>query len=177
MIPPQDCKRRHQFNSDTGTTGKFAAVSSAICINVQPVTQGVYVLLPNTSYMHLTHVGEIPLLNLPAAARKVHLFSNMGRALLAIPVLCDHGCQDIFDADGLVVKNKSTGRTVIMGIREKATGLWLVDIADQSNRSNATLVVPTEQPPQCCSSNSTLAVAEPVTLTSNSSIDRETMPE
>ena len=127
--------------------------------------------------MHLTHVGELPLPNLPAAARKVHLFPKMGRAMLAIPVLCDHGCQDIFDADGLVMKRKYTGQTVIMGIREKATGLWLVNIADQSNRSNSALAFPTERSPQCCSSKSALMVAEPVTLTAKSAIACETITE
>ena len=64
-----------------------------------------------------------------------------------------------------------------MGIRDKATGLWLVDLEDQGNRYNSALAVPTEQPPQYCSSNSALTVAEPVTLTSNSEIARETMLE
>ena len=88
---------------DTGTTGNFAAVSSNICTNVQPVKPGVSVLLPDKSYMHFTHVGELPLPHLPAATRKVHLFPKMCRSLLAIPVLCDHVCQAIFEASGLVV--------------------------------------------------------------------------
>ena len=98
---------------DTGTTGNFAAVSSNICTNVQPVKPGVSVLLPDKSYMHSTHVGELPLPHLPAATRKVHLFPKMGRELLAITVLCNHGCQAIFKASGLVVKENSTGRTIL----------------------------------------------------------------
>ena len=64
-----------------------------------------------------------------------------------------------------------------MGIRDKLTGLWIVDLADQSNRSKSALAVPIEKTPQCCSSNSALTVSEPVTLTPNSEIARETIPE
>ena len=99
--------------ADTGQTGNFASVSSNICTNVKPVTQGVSVLLPDKNYMHSTHIGELPLPHLPAAARKFHLFPKMGRALLDIPVLCDHGCQAIFKASGPVIKNKSTGCNIL----------------------------------------------------------------
>ena len=67
--------------SDTGMTGNFEAVNSNICTNVKPVTNGVSVLLPNTSYMQSTQICELPLPHLPAAARKFHLFPNMGQAL------------------------------------------------------------------------------------------------
>ena len=145
---------------DTGKTGNFAAVRSNICTNVQPVTQGVSILLPDTSYMHSTHVGEIPLPYLPVVARKVHLFPKTSRALLAIPVLCNHGCQAICKASGLVVKNNSTGRTILKGMRDTATGLWIVDLAKQ-----------------IMSHNSELTAAEPEILTANSVIVSETMPE
>ena len=129
-IPTKTSNAATSLIADTGTTGNFSAVSSNICINVRPVTKGVSVLLPDTSYMHSTHVGELPLPNLPAAARTVHLFPKMGRALLEIPLLFDHGCQAIFDADWLLVKNKSTGRTFLTGLRDKETRLWLVDLAN-----------------------------------------------
>ena len=84
----------------------------------------------------------------------------MGRALLAIPVLCNHGCQAIFEASGLVIKNKTTGRTILTGTRDTATGLWIVDLATQS-----------------MSHNPALAAADPKNLTANSAIVSETMPE
>ena len=110
--------------------------------------------------MHSTHIGQLPLPHLPAAARKVHLFPKMGRALLAIPVLCDHGCQAIFEASGLVIKSKSTGLTILTGTWYMATGLWIVDLSTQS-----------------MSHNPSLAAAYPATLTTNSENSRETMPE
>ena len=104
--------------------------------------------------MHSTHIGELPFPNLPAAARTVHLFPKMGRALLAIPLLCDHGCQAIFEADWFLVKIKATGRTILTGRRDKETRLWLVDLEKSA---------PT--------------VAQPITLKANSSLARETIPE
>ena len=117
-------------------------------------------LLPNTSYMQSTHIGKLPLPHLPAAAQKVHLFPNMGRALLTITVLCDHSCQAIFEASGLVIKNKSTVCNVLTGTQDMATGLWIVDLATHSMTHNPEL-----------------AVADPATLTANSEISSKTMPE
>ena len=109
--------------------------------------------------MHSTHIGELPLTHLPAAVQKVHLFPKMGQALLAIPVLCNHGCQAIFEASVLVIKNKSTGRTILTGTRDTATGLWIVDIVTHSMSHNPA------------------PAADPATLTANSAISSETMPE
>ena len=141
------------LTANTGTTSNFAAVSSNICTNVQPVTQGVSVLLPDTRYMHSTHVGELPLPHLPVAARKFHLFPKMVRALLAINVLCDHGCQAIFKASVLVIKNKSTGCSILTGTCDTETGLWIVDLATHS-----------------MSHNPVLAASDTATLTANSAI-------
>ena len=146
--------------ADAGTTGNFAAASSTICTKVKPVTKGVSVLLPNTSYIQSTHIGELSLPHLPLAAQKVHLFPKMGRALLVIPVLCDHGCQAIFEASGLVIKSKSTGLTILTGTWYMATGLWIVDLSTQSMSHNPSLVA-----------------ADPETLIANSEIASETMPE
>ena len=79
---------------------------------------------------------------------------------MAIPVLCDHGCQAIFEASGLVVKNKSTGHNILTGTRGTATGLWIVDLATQITIHNPSLVA-----------------ADTATLTDNSAIASETMPE
>ena len=78
----------------------------------------------------------------------------MGLALLAIPLLCDHGCQAIFEADWFLLKIKATGRTILTGRRDKETRLWQVDLA-----------------------NSITTVAQPSTLKANSALARETMPE
>ena len=127
--------------------------------------------------MHSTHVGELPLPNLPAEAQTVHLYPNMGQDLLAIPLLCDHGCQAIFDADWLLVKNKSTGRTVLTGLCEKETRLCLVDLANHSKLLNVTLTVATDHAPPSLTSNSATAVAQPITLMANSALSHETMQE
>ena len=80
--------------------------------------------------------------------------------MLAIPVLCDHGCQAIFEASGLGIKNKSTSRAILTGTRYMATGLCIVDLATQS-----------------MSHNPALEATDPTILTANSEIASETMPE
>ena len=110
---------------DTGATGHFAT-PAAIHDNLQPTHQGVRVKMPNADVIQATHTGTLPvpaLAQLPQTATKAHVIPTLHHSLVSIGVLCDHGCQAVFDAKHAYIKHNN--RILIKGNRT-ANGLWTI---------------------------------------------------
>ena len=87
---------------DTGATHHFynmpAPTTTAPHLrNITPTSDGIEVLLPNSTKIKSTHQANINLPSLPTSATSVHLFPSLASgSLLSIGQLCDSGCSATF---------------------------------------------------------------------------------
>jgi hypothetical protein len=89
--------------ADTGCTGHFLHID-ALCDNISPTKNGIYINMPNNQHIQATHIGSVPISgNLPAAACKAHLFRELHSSLLSIGQLCDHGCEATFTETQVII--------------------------------------------------------------------------
>jgi hypothetical protein len=99
------------------------------CTNLQPVSHGIFVMLPNGDRIQSTHTALLPLPQLPLAARHAHIFPALrNRALLSIGQFCDSGFEAIFTANHVTLR-----RNVIVelrGDRDHNNGLWNIRLSD-----------------------------------------------
>jgi hypothetical protein len=102
--------------------------------------------------MRATHTAELPIQELPHAARQAHLFPALSSgALLSIGQLCDHGCQAIFNVSTveIIKNNKST----LKGHRTPTNGMWLIQLPTNSkytHRSPSSLAAPLPKQAVAC---------------------------
>jgi hypothetical protein len=102
------------------------------CDNAKPTSNGVSVLLPDGRTMRAMHTAELPIQELPHAARQAHLFPALssGGALLSIGQSCDHGCQAIFNASTVnIIKNS---KTILKGHHNPTNGMWVIQLPTKS---------------------------------------------
>lgn len=119
---------------DSGTTGHFMLLHSKACINIQPSTKPINVRLPNGKTITSTHTGELPLPNLPMAARKAHLFPELSQhSLISVAQLADAGCSTIFDSSCVQVHHN--GNIILTGSRT-SNGLWSIDFQQSQDSSS-----------------------------------------
>ncbi len=104
------------------------AMSDMECLtNIQPTSHGIIVTLPDGSRIRSTHTALLDMPALPPAACVAHLFPGLVGSLLSIGVLCDHGCQALYDAACVTITRN--GEVVLSGTRSAAThNLWMVDL-------------------------------------------------
>lgn len=76
--------------------------------------------------MQNTHEGYLNVPYLPTEACKAYLFEDMQSSLISIGQLCDSGCIAIFDKKQVSILMDN--RIILQGKRDKATGLWHVNI-------------------------------------------------
>jgi hypothetical protein len=144
------------FNSlpcvaDSGATGHFFETTKQHHYlpttipykNVQPTTNGIRVLLPDSSTLQSTHTAELDLPLLPLAARKTNLFPHLASgSLLSIGQLCDHGCTAHFTKNKLYIFYE---RKLIMQGTRQPNKLWTMDPVPSSptHIANAAIDTPT----------------------------------
>ncbi len=79
------------------------------CTNLQAVSDGISVMLPNGDRIKATHTALLPLPHLPLAARRAHIFPALrNRALLSIGQFCDSGFEALFTADHVTLNRNGT---------------------------------------------------------------------
>ena len=118
---------------DTGATHHFynmpvSTTTAPHLRNITPTSDGIEVLLPNSTTIKSTHQANINLPSLPTSATSVHLFPSLASgSLLSIGQLCDSGCSATFTkTDAIVTRNSIP---VLRGLRHPATSLWHLDPA------------------------------------------------
>jgi hypothetical protein len=94
------------FIADTGASGHYIQVTGAV-VNKRPAMQPLTVLMPDGHSLTSTHIGELALPQLPAAARLCHIFPHLNMwSLLSVGQLCDHGCTALFTKHQLYIHQK-----------------------------------------------------------------------
>lgn len=79
--------------------------------------------LPDGSIITASHWGYLHIPELPKAARLAHIFPDfVGRSLLAIPTLCQHGCVVTYTHNR--VRITFNGKDILPGVLDPATNLW-----------------------------------------------------
>jgi hypothetical protein len=112
--------------ADTGASSHYLKVLNAPCNNITPALNPIQVRLPNKSTMQNTHEGYLNVPHLPADACKAYLFDDMQSSLISIGQLCDSGCIALFDKKQVSIILDNI--VILQGQRDKATGLWNVNL-------------------------------------------------
>jgi hypothetical protein len=71
---------------------------------VQPSTTPIQVQIANQQQMQSTHTEELPIQDIPLAARTVHIFPNMATSLLAPGPLVQQGCTLQMDSQECIIQ-------------------------------------------------------------------------
>ena len=101
-----------------------------ICVDVQPVADGITISQPDGAKMKATHTGLLPVQHLPLDARRAHIFPQLKRPLVSIAQFCDSGFEVRFNNQTV---NVYDGNTVILtGTRNYTNGLWNINIGDHA---------------------------------------------
>ena len=109
--------------ADTGCTNHYGTIASPLILNKRPDPQPISVKMPNGQYITSTHIGELPIPNLPPSARTIRLFPSLTDILVSIGQLCDVGCVAIQNAHTCQIQYKGT--VVLEGTRDCTTDyLW-----------------------------------------------------
>jgi hypothetical protein len=99
------------------------------CTNLQPVSHGIFVMLPNGDRIQSTHTALLPLPQLPLAARHAHIFLALrNRALLSIGQFCDIGFEAIFTANHVTLRRNGIGE--LCGDHDHNSGLWNIRLSN-----------------------------------------------
>ena len=77
--------------ADTGCTNHYVTLASPLILKKRPDPQPISVKMPNGQYITSTHIGELPIPNLPPSARTIRLFPSLTDILVSIGQLCDVG--------------------------------------------------------------------------------------
>jgi hypothetical protein len=81
--------------------------------------------------MHSSTHCKLPIHSLATTATRAYTFPDLRQSLLSIPQLCNDDCQAIFDKHQVVIKKENTN--ILTGKRDYVTGLWTIDLQQQSN--------------------------------------------
>jgi hypothetical protein len=92
------------------------------CIDKQPATKLIIVILPNGQRIASTHEAKLPFPDLPEKAVHAHVFPDLNsHALLSIETFCDAGCTATFSATRVNIEKQ--GKVILTGTREPPS-LW-----------------------------------------------------
>jgi hypothetical protein len=135
----------------TGYRGHYLMMTSS-CNNAKSTTNGISVLLPKSSTMQATQTAKLPILSLPYAARKAHLFPALSSSTLkSSERLCNHGCKAIFNTSTVnVIKNK---KTIMRGHGNSTNRMWLIRLPADSNDTSTSSSLTTSALPQAIACN------------------------
>ena len=94
--------------------------------NIKATNKGISVLLPNNTTIKSTHTAELDIPQLPANAKKTHIFPHLASgSLLSIGQLCDAGCTALFETHKLYIFHN--GKIILQGTRQPSK-LWTIDL-------------------------------------------------
>jgi hypothetical protein len=117
------------------------------CTNPQPVSDGIFVMLPNGDRIQATHTALLPLPQLPLAARHAHIFPALrNRALLSIGQFCDSGFEAIFTANHVTLRRN--GIDELLGTRDHRNGLWNIRLSTPPLPTTHSRDLPAPAPPR-----------------------------
>jgi hypothetical protein len=99
---------------------------------------GPKVCLPNNEIIQPTHVGNMPIQQLPPEATQAHVFPALKSAsLVSIGQLCDVDCEARFRKKDLQIYNNKQ-QLILTGERNDQDGLWDIDM-NTTNRQEQTV--------------------------------------
>ena len=125
IIKPKSTVTAHP---DTGATGHFL---NEECPGVEIPHEPINVICANESEMTSTKTMELNIDGIAQEAKKAHIFPDMKKNLLSVPVLCDAGCNCNFEKDKVVITKEN--KTIMEGPRDPTTNLWNVTIGPPTN--------------------------------------------
>ena len=141
--PPKVIPPTHQDNNeivDSGTTGHFLQFSS-VYMNRRLTKSLLSVALPYGSRIKLTHTTILSCPNLPKAARRAHIFSELKSvALISVIKLCDQVYKVNFTVDQVSITLEN--QTIITGPHDNITGQWKVPLTNPSPPKPKSWVTP-----------------------------------
>ena len=128
---------------DTAATGHFF---SEDCRGSEVQHEPLNVVCANNNEMQSSKTKILDIKHLPTAAKKAHVFTEMKKNLLSIPVLCDADCFCTFGKDNFTVIKDN--KMIMKGPRCWLTNLWEVPIPvgnnnNQKNHSANSACIPT----------------------------------
>jgi hypothetical protein len=108
---------------DTGCSSHYFSTEANLP-NTKPTPDPIPVQLANQDFMYSTHTAELPIPQLPPAARQVHIFPDLGpTSLLSMGQLCEAGCESKFTDTECSITYQ--GKEIIHGTRNASTNhLW-----------------------------------------------------
>lgn len=116
----------HNAVSDSGATGHFL-VAGAPAVNIRRATDPIHVTLPDGSKIHSSHTCNLDIPWLPSHLTEAHILPGLAHSsLISTRKFCDAGCQVVFDQHECRVYHQ--GDLVLLGGRDKKTGLWQLPI-------------------------------------------------
>lgn len=86
--------------------------------------------------MQLTHITQLDIPSLPAAATIAHVLPQLAHNLISIGQLCDHGCTAKFTKQTVTIKHNT--KTILQGKQDTTTGLWTLPSLDTLGSTNKT---------------------------------------
>ena len=119
----------HTIISDTGNSGPahcIAPTHAHLLVNLTPcpANNPPQVRLPDGSIHSASHYGYLHIPALPMQACLSHVFPNfVGRSLLAVPTLCEHGCTVTYTHQAATVTLNDT--VILQGTYDPTCRLWL----------------------------------------------------
>ena len=120
--PPTPTTPDQHAIADSGCTAHFCTITAHV-VNKRPTKNPISIRNPNGTIMYSTHEADLDLLDLPLAARHVHIVRALSHfSLLSMGQLCDAGCRVTFDTCAVTVHHHE--RVILTGARDTATGLW-----------------------------------------------------
>jgi len=122
----------HNAIADSGTTGNYLP-STATVTHRTTATHPISVEVANGTVIKSTETGLLKNTALPLAARKVHLFPELNKALLSIGLFCDNGCDVLFNDTNVIVIDRKTKKELMRGGRDKISKLFMLDLDDASS--------------------------------------------
>jgi hypothetical protein len=83
--------------------------------------------MPNGAVIQSTAQTTLDIPNIPSNATLVHLFPGLhSHSLLSIGQLCDAGCEAMFNNNTVTISLQE--KPILEGIRDDATGLWMIPV-------------------------------------------------
>ena len=112
--------------SHSGATSHFL-MNGAAAVNIKPTNHPITITLPNGKTIRSTHTCNMDIPWLPGHMTEAHIVPGLAHAsLISTRKFCDAGCKVMFDDKECRVYFK--GELVLVGGRDKATGLWQLPI-------------------------------------------------
>ena len=88
--------------------------------------------MPNREIIMSTHTDLLSKKDLTIEARKAHLFPGLNKALFSIEIFCDHGCQDIYNDNTVLILNNGSGKVMMKDKRDPLSNLYMLNLTQQN---------------------------------------------